>query len=286
MGFMADFSRQPTQRKVLIFVVAGAVIGLLYFQFVLKPLKADIEEAEADHDSKVQQNKQKQDDIPKFEALKARMNDLTRIINENQKALPTESELPAFFETLNRKVNEAGVEVNRWRQLPETPVETFMRVPVEIEMTGTFMQIKKFFASLVPKKKKPGEDSQAADVVERERIVSIDNLTLLEPKVKNREIILTAKFTATTYREEDKKEVPPAPGQPATPGPAKPTTPVPAPVPAAGSGSPMPPSGTPKGARMRTEDALDKGDQRNRGATGVDEAKTPGDGSARLKGGL
>ena len=48
----------------------------------------------------------------------------------------------------------------------------------------------------------------------------------------------------------------------------------------------MPGAGTPRGARLRTEDALDKGDQRNRGATGVDEAKTPGAGSARLKGGL
>ncbi|MDB4955389.1 MAG: hypothetical protein JWO36_2958 [Myxococcales bacterium] len=279
MAFMADFAKLPTQRKVLGFAVAGLLIGALYYQVGFKRLRSDIEDAESEHDQKLQQNKQKQDEIPRFEALKARMTDLTRIINENQKALPTEAELPAFFETLNRKVNEAGVEVNRWKQAAETPIETFMRVPVEIEMTGTFMQIKKFFASLVPKKKKPGEESQAGDVVERERIVSIDNLSLTDPRVKNREIVLTAKFTATTYREEDRKQAAPLPGQ-GLPKPA-----------ATGAGTappPMPSAATPKGAKMRVEDSLDKGDQRNRGAAGIDEAKTPsgGSGSARLKGGL
>src|SRR4051794_4267829 len=158
MALMADFARLPTRRKVGAFVIAGFLIAALYYQFGFKRLRSDIEDAESEHDQKMQQNKQKEAEIPRFEALKARMTDLTRIINENQKALPTEAELPAFFETLNRKVNEAGVEVNRWKQSAETPIETFRRVPVEIEMTGTFMQIKKFFASLVPKKKKPGED--------------------------------------------------------------------------------------------------------------------------------
>jgi type IV pilus assembly protein PilO len=272
MAVMADFARLPTQRKVLVFVVGAAMLAGLYFQFVFKSLKADIEDAEADHDNKEATNKRLEADIPKFEALKTRMQDLTRVIAENQKALPTESELPAFFETLNRKVNEAGVEVNNWRQVKEEPVETFMKVPVEIEMTGTFMQIKRFFASLVPKKKKPGQTLEPGQVEERERVVSIENLSLTNPVVKNREIILTARFTATTYREGD-KPVPPA-GSAPPPPPKKSTAP---------SSSPA----SPRGAKQRTEDALDKADQRNRNATGVDEAKTPGgSGSARLKGGM
>ena len=36
--------------------------------------------------------------------------------------------------------------------------------------------------------------------------MSIENLTLGDPQVKNREIVLTAKFTATTYRQEEKVE--------------------------------------------------------------------------------
>src|SRR5690606_38669665 len=128
-------------------------------------------------------------------------------IKENQKALPTEAELPAFFETLNRKVRESGVEVVRSRQLAEDRVERFLRVPVEYEIVGTYVQIKKFFASLVPKRKRaeqaeplPGAENE---VQEQERIVSIENLSLTNPTVRNREIQLTARFVASTYRMED-----------------------------------------------------------------------------------
>src|SRR5205807_2567319 len=134
MAVMADFARMPTNRKVMVFFVIACLLGGLYFQFVFKSLNEKVEDAQAEHDNKVQQNrKMAEQDIPSFEKLKTRMGVLKRIIDENQRALPTEAELPAFFETLNRKVVESGVEVNRWNQLSEAPVETFVKVPVEVE---------------------------------------------------------------------------------------------------------------------------------------------------------
>lgn len=263
MAAVADFARLPTRQKVMIFVVAGLVIGGLYWQFVYKGLEADLQAANNENGSKIALNKKLENDIVEFERLQARMVTLRRIIEENQKALPTEAELPAFFETLNRKVLESGVEVIRSKQGKEEPIETFVKVPIEYEIQGTYVQIKKFFASLVPKKKQPGEQTSAEPggeqgVPDQERIVSIENLSLTNPVVRNREIRLTAKFTASTYRQEEQE------------GAAKPAT-KPAAKPPAGT----PPASTPKGAKAQTEKALDKGDDRNRDAAGVNEAKTP-----------
>jgi type IV pilus assembly protein PilO len=276
-GAMADFARLPTQRKVLVFVVVGAVLGLLYYQFVLKSLRDEVEEVENEHGSKAAQSAKLNNDIADYDKLKPKFEELQKIIVENAKALPTEAEVPAFFETLNRKVQETGVEVRGWRELAEQPIDAFVKVPVEIELEGTYLQIKRFFASLVQKDigpaptndgQPPPEDSQE----ERERIVSIEGLTLTNPIVRNREIILTAHFVASTYRQD----APVAPA--AVPGAAvpKPNTPAmpSAPSPAA--------AGTPAGAKAATEKALDQGAQRNSNATGVGEAKT---GSATLKGG-
>ena len=289
MAVMADFARRPTKEKAMIFAIIGALLGLLYWQFVYKALNRDIAEADADHQSKLATNRRLEQEIPKFEALKARMTQLKSIIDENQKALPTEAELPAFFETLNRKVLEAGVEVHKWRQMPESPIEAFVRVPVDIELTGTYMEIKKFFASLVPKKKKPGEPTHTTDdagVEERERIVSVENLELKNPTVKNREIVLTATFTATTYRQDERAADPTKPVAKPTPT----TRPTPKPstgaTGAAGSAAPLPSAATPRGAKARVEQSIDKGDNRDRDATGVDEAKTPSGSAGRLKGGL
>lgn len=271
MSAVADFARLPTRQKVMIFVVAGLVIGAMYWQFVYKSLVADLQAVANENGSKIALNKKLETDIVEFEKLHARMVTLRRIIEENQKALPTEAELPAFFETLNRKVLESGVEVIRSKQGKEQPIETFVKVPIEYEIQGTYLQIKKFFASLVPKKKGPGEASEPSGepgVPDQERIVSIENLSLTNPVVRNREIRLTAKFTASTYRQEESV------------GAAKAVA---TPKPAAGT----PPASTPKGAKTQTEKALDKGDVRNRDATGVNEAKTPsgsaGTGVQRMK---
>ena len=274
MPFMADFARMPTQRKVLSFVIAGALIGALYWQFSFKSLQADVKAAGAAHSAKIALNKKLEADKEDYKNLKLRDCQLKRIIDENQTALPTEAELPAFFETLNRKVLESGVEVRRWAQQKEEPVETFIKVPVSIELTGSYMQIKKFFASLIEKRKKsntpppPPSDTgcNSGPIEEHERIVSIENLHLINPTVINHEIVLTAQFTAATYRKEE---------------PVDPNAPVikkAAPPPAAGAA--MPPADTPQGAKVRTEKAMDKDDARTKKAPGVDE------GSAKLKGGI
>jgi len=154
MAVMADFARMPTKQKVMLFAVIGIVLGLIYYQFGYKKLSSQLTAAENDHTAKLQLNSKLEKDIPEFARLKARMINLKRMIDENQKALPTEAELPAFFDMLNRKVLESGVEVVKAKQLKEIPVESFAKVPVEYEIQGSFLQIKKFFASLLPKKKK------------------------------------------------------------------------------------------------------------------------------------
>jgi len=269
MAVMADFARLPQQRKAMIFIVAGFLMFLLYYQFGFKPLAKDVEDAENQHNTKIAASHKADQDIKTYNDLKPAVNRLKAQIEQNEKALPTESELPAFFDTLNRKVTESGVQVNRSTQQAEAPVEAFIRVPVDFEIQGTFMQIKRFFASLVPKKKQSGgaSDSPQNDqgVEERERIVSIDNLVIGDPQVRNREMILTARFTANTYRQEEKVE--PAAAKPAA-GAAAPPGATPAPA------KPLPPAATPAGAKVRANDAMNKDEKRS------------GSDAQRLKGGL
>ncbi len=266
-GAMADFGNMPTSRKVLVFVLIGGLLGVLYYRLVYKSLVDDYAKVQAVHAKNAKASKDLADQIPKFKELRADKEELDKRILAQQKALPTESEVPAFFETLERKITEAGVEVLKWKKRPEEPVENFIKVPLDVELTGTFLQIKKFFASLI----------EPRNAAERERIVSIENLSLTNPTIRNREIILTAKFTAVTYRQAD-AEV--GSDSATLPGGVAPVTPA---APKADAPPPMPSAGTPRGARMRTEDAIEKG--RERTEKGIERAN-PGSGSDRLKGGL
>ena len=279
-GAMADFARMPPQRKVMVFVVIGAVLGLGYWKFIYKSLDEDLEAAQSEHDGKVQTAKRLADDIPRYQELRTHMATLRELIEKNEAALPSEAELPAFIETLQRKVTESGVETRKWTYRQPEPIETFIKVPFEVEVTGTFMQLKRFFASLVQKDVRLSQSTEERASEERDRIVSIENLALTSPIVQNREIVMTAKFTAVTFRQEDRPSAPdkggPAPGgRPGAPPPPRPAAPTTAPP-------PLPSATTPAGARARVDNAVEKGDARNRNAAGIDDKK----GSDRLKGGL
>jgi Tfp pilus assembly protein PilO len=264
-GAMADFARMPTSRKVLVFAVIGIIGGLLYWRFSFQKLDARVKRTEAEHDALVNQNQQLEGDIPKYALLRQQMIELQKTVEENQKALPTEAEIPHFFETLERKMTESGVEITRWTKKGEEQIESFVKVPVDIELVGSFVQLKRFFASLV-EVKQPTVDEQGVE--ERERIISIENLQLLAPVVRNREIVVTAKFTAVTFRQDDSAAKAQAP----------------APTSSAGQGSaqkPLPPANTPAGAKARVEDSMNKAEQRSKGQ--LDDNK---DGSAKLKEGM
>jgi type IV pilus assembly protein PilO len=274
-SFIAEFAKQPPRSKALVFGVIAVVLGFAYFKLSYKPLKEKLENARSDSAQMVSRSSSMDTDIKKFKDLRARQEQLEKTIAGNKKALPSESELPAFFETLNRKVTEAGVEVTKWQRAKEETLGEFIKVPVNVELTGTFYQIKRFMASLVQRDIKLATDAETGSNEERERVVSIEDLALSDPKVKNREIIMTAKFVASTYRQEDK-----------TAGikPPTPTAPAPASAAAAGSGSGS--SGlvtsTPSVMKTATENAVKKGDDRNRAGQGVDSATpAPGSGSAK-----
>jgi Tfp pilus assembly protein PilO len=287
-GMVADFARMPTQRKVLVFVVIGTLLGLLYWKFAYKKLDEDLDAAQVEHDNKVATHRRLAAEIPAYEELRTHMNLLKELIEKNQTALPSAPELPAFFETLQHKVAESGVEISKWTNRPEEPIESFIKVPVEIEIAGSFMQIKRFFASLIQRDVRPGPGDDRAGGTP-ERIVSIENLALVNhPEPKNRVLAMTARFTAVTFRQEDKgAQGPPAPGQPAGARPVAPPAPA-APPP------PLPSAATPAGARARVENALEKGDAKDRNAAGAADPASaappagarPGGGSDRLKGGL
>lgn len=273
---LEDFARRPTNYKVGVFGGVLLAFGALYYQFAFKPLSEEVTTARADSEQMAAQKVKLGKDKDDFRELQAKMAALKRIIDENQKALPTGAELPAFFETLIRKANEAGVEIAKWESKPDVPVDVFMKVPVEIELTGTFFQLKRFFASLVQRgvTGRPGEDE------ERERIVTIENLQLTSPTVRNREVVLTAKFTASTFRQEGPDQSLPLPG--GVPG---------------GAGG----AGTPSGARGKVEESMRIQDERTRKGSGLDDLGTsppvtpaakmaPGEaakaGAERLKGGI
>lgn len=281
---LSDFARRPPGTRAAVYVGVAAALGLLYWQFGLSPVRSAVKEAEAELESQVATSRQLAKEKKERDGLVATQEQLKAQIEQNQKALPTDAEMPAFFDMLARKFAEAGVQVNRREVKREISVENFVKAPVDVEIVGTYYQIKQFFASL-----RPRTDATAATPgvgsAEKDRIVTVEDVNVSNPRVVNGQLLLTAKFTASTFRAV-------APPPPAAPAPGAAPAPRPAPTtPATGAAAPSPgpatsaPPLTVSGAKQAAEAANATSANRARGISGDTPPAGSGSGVDRLKGG-
>jgi len=121
-------------------------------------------------------------------------NELTQLQQEQRdllKALPKRAEIPTFLSSIQEQAELAGLEVLNLNIEAESPAELYVRIPVRIEIRGTFHTITKFFKNI-------------ADLP---RIVNVENLALsIEKAEEMSSPRLRAKFYAVTFRYADQSD--------------------------------------------------------------------------------
>lgn len=125
-----------------------------------------------------------------------------KVLEENlatvRQELPSDREIPYFLKTISEEGKKAGLEFLLFQPEPEQTHDFFARVPVKIEVLGSFHQAMAFF-----------------DQVHRlPRIVDIENISLIIAGGKPESPKIKASCYATTYKYiegAEKKEAPPPP---------------------------------------------------------------------------
>lgn len=205
MGAFDDLAKKSLQYRlgVLAFVI-GAMLVVYYF--TLRGPDSEEQENLASQQNRLLADQRKLDkDLEEMRRLARVYVELEQSIRDNQRALPTEAELPAFFDHLQRKAVDAGVTIRRWSRLDEQPIDMYIQVPVQVEIGGNFFNIMKYFYLLGPPQG-GSVPSNAETVRISERIVSVEDLSLTEPKVVDGEMQLTANFVASTFRQVAPKQ--------------------------------------------------------------------------------
>jgi type IV pilus assembly protein PilO len=115
-------------------------------------------------------------------------NELVQLQQEQRdllKALPRNAEIPTFLSNLQEQAELSGLEIISLTINAESAQELYIRIPVRIEVRGTYHSITKFFKNLS----------------ELPRIVNVEGLSLtIEKAVYGVSPHLRAKFVAATFR--------------------------------------------------------------------------------------
>jgi type IV pilus assembly protein PilO len=201
-----SLAKLPLPAKAAIGVLLLAVVFAIYWVVFYSDISAKKSAAEGDKSrlagelSTQDRNKasfiQDKDDLA---ARQVRQKDLN-------KALPAETEAPAFISALQQVANVSGVDLKGWQPQDEQTQAFYAKFPMKLELSGRFHQIAKF----------------AYEAGRVERIINVENLEMSEPKLEGDEMKLKAKCLATTFHTVKAKPAAPAgsgaPGAPGAPG--------------------------------------------------------------------
>jgi type IV pilus assembly protein PilO len=187
-----------TPAKIGVTAAAILALGLLFYQLLYSDVADDIKKAKAQEselrDEKASYARRKGE----YLSYRTELTQLQEEQRELLKALPKKAEIPSFISNIQEQAELAGLEVLVIDIAPEVAQELYVKIPVRMEIRGTYHQIAKFFKN-------------TSDL---RRIVNVENLTLTPERTsageqQNGPVRLRAKFVAATFRF---KEAPAEPG--------------------------------------------------------------------------
>ena len=179
-----QFEKTPLKQRLLVLGIVLALIVAGFWYFVYQPKAAAIKADQgrlATLASEVQNLQTIEAQNLKFKRMIA---EYSGQLDQARQQLPGEREIPLLLEQIALFGKESGVEFTSFRPGAEIAKDFYNEVPMALAIRGPFHNIGLFLDKLS----------------HYPRIISVLNLTMLNPVEKEGYLMLTSNCTATTYR--------------------------------------------------------------------------------------
>ena len=187
--FWDQWNKIPRAGKFLIVVLLWAAAGIGYY-FAYYEEQVQQFEGLANQFRQVRQTREKHQSIarnlPRWEAEIAR---LRGELAKAERLLPKKKEIPDLLKRIDDLSKRSGLRLNRFKPKKEQTMGFYAKVPMDMEVSGTFYEIVVFFDK----------------VSNLDRIVNVMKIRLERPALKNQKLVLTSRFQIVTYRFTHKK---------------------------------------------------------------------------------
>ena len=178
-----------TAGKIGVTVGAIGVLGLLFYQVLYSDVRDDIGRAEGQRADLETEKASYATRKREYLAYRSELRLLQEEQRELLRALPKKAEIPSFISNVQEQAELSGLEVLHIDIDPESPQDLYVKIPVKMEIRGTYHQVAKFFKN----------------TSELRRIVNVENLSLTPERNATAEQMnaptrMHAKFVAATFR--------------------------------------------------------------------------------------
>jgi type IV pilus assembly protein PilO len=187
---LEQIQKTPRSQKIAALVLLVGALGAVYYflfwtDFEVQGKRLTSEFSRLDQDLQAYEARKR--DYMRFK------NEVAKLLEEQKellRILPKKAEIPTFLDSIYNQAEPLGLEIALFARKDEKPQELYVRIPVEIELAGSFHQIARFFNK----------------VAALPRIVNIEDVQLSDPNATDSGVRLKAKFQAVTFRFADKPQ--------------------------------------------------------------------------------
>jgi type IV pilus assembly protein PilO len=194
MSLLNQLREGGSAQKMAIFVAAVAVVLLLDWSYVYGPRAESLEATERQVDALRIELEAKRDKSNAREEFARELRLLSGRVREAEARLPDEREIADLLSNIASSARAVGLDLTLFRQKPETYADFYARVPVEMNMRGTYHELAQFL-----------------DRVKRlDRIVNVADIAVRKPRVQGEVMLVDASCVATTFRflsEEERRKI-------------------------------------------------------------------------------
>jgi type IV pilus assembly protein PilO len=179
-----QFAALPVGAKIFILVAILVALAVAYYTSFHLGLQEDIEAAALANVAKRQQLVDAERLQKRFFDLREELAGREPIDRQNLRVLPEDPEIPAFLADLNRIADLSGLRMQEVTPQPHQSEEFYVRVPVQLSLSGKYHQLAKFFHN----------------TSRLERAINMEDIHLDDPTMSGEDIVLSVDVRATTFR--------------------------------------------------------------------------------------
>lgn len=140
-----SFAALPVGAKVFVLVLGLVLLTAGYYFGLHMGLEEETEAAIRRSKVLEGQLKEANDRQREYLRLREELGAREQLDKQNLRVLPTNAEIPAFLDDLNRLAELSGLETASVKPQPEVAEEFYISVPVSLEIRGKYHQLAKFF---------------------------------------------------------------------------------------------------------------------------------------------
>jgi len=203
MSALETLTKTPLPKKIFFLALLMLVLGAAFWFTVYSPITEEYSAAKTKHANLVKKLADAEERKRTYDQDRQRRDEMQKVSTKQFQALPPETEMSSFLASLNAQADVVGLEILSVKPLQEEAAEYYARIPVQLELQGSFHQLAKFFFL----------------IGSLDRIINVENINLRVATLDQSGAILRAGVLATTFRsiqpgtgKKKGKKMAPSPG--------------------------------------------------------------------------